>query len=184
MAVGPTIGSLLIRATKNILSVFYAAGLTHLLYAICVWFIIPESVSQLQMKHAKEKFEEEQLVLERERKSNPVAGWLIRLKRLFTFLTPLAVFYPEKKVMPAELSSSRKNSTWRDRDWSLFCLVISYGCISSIVVSEKCVIYRNKLTAFYWALGIVFIQFSVCLIHIWLEFRNRMLLFIPFWIPS
>ena len=50
MALGPTLGGLLISRTNNILSVFYAAATLHATYALLALFVVPESLTKERAK--------------------------------------------------------------------------------------------------------------------------------------
>ncbi|KAF8077579.1 major facilitator superfamily domain-containing protein [Lyophyllum atratum] len=131
MAFGPTLGSLLIRVTGQLLSVFYVATLLHLIYASMVWFVLPESLLQSQMQQSRVKYEEELRDTARDRESNPAVGLLVRVKRLFTFLSPLTVFLPELKA--ARLGDNPLKR--KRRDWNLTLLAVVYGLAVSIMGS-------------------------------------------------
>ena len=110
MALGPTLGGLFIRFTGHTLSVFYAAGFTHFLFACLVWFVIPESLSKQKMRWSRDKY----AMQEREE------GHSVR--RLFAFLSPLSAIMPEVK---------RKG-----RDWNLTLVAGSYGFAIVLMVSR------------------------------------------------
>lgn len=101
----------------------------HLTYALFVWFIIPESLLEQQMRQSRLKYDEELRVIAVDRTTNPAAGLLVRFKRLFTFLSPLTVFLPEiKERGPGD------NPLKCRRDWNLTLLAASYGLSVSIMV--------------------------------------------------
>ncbi|KAF8891345.1 major facilitator superfamily domain-containing protein [Infundibulicybe gibba] len=56
LGIGPTFGALLIRVTGQTLSVFYAATIMHLIYAITVWFFLPESLTIARMHQSLVKY--------------------------------------------------------------------------------------------------------------------------------
>ncbi|RDB23050.1 putative membrane protein C14C4.07 [Hypsizygus marmoreus] len=131
MAIGPTFGGLLIRATGKTLSVFYAAGLAHLIYALMVWFIIPESLLRQQMNQSQVKYDDELHDMARDREVNPAVGFLVRVKRLFAFLSPLTVFLPEiKERRPGDNPLKRKK-----RDWNLTLVAAGYGMAVTVMGS-------------------------------------------------
>lgn len=126
IALGPTLGGLLIHVTQQVISVFYAATVIHLLYAIVVWALIPESLTSLQMATSRRKHAVE---MQQDLTDTPVAvSILVRLKRMFKFLSPLFVFIPEK------LEKGRNVLKTQRRDWSLSLLAASYGCTMLILV--------------------------------------------------
>jgi len=148
MALGPTIGSLLIRFTGHVLSVFYIATACHILYSILVWFILPESVSKEQMAAAKVKYrtELEDNAIERER--NPAMGILVKLRRLFAFLSPLTIFMPmDVKVNGNPLKKPRK-------DWSLTLMALGYGFTISLMVRFSYHLMGSLMNA---GIGLLFI---------------------------
>ncbi|KAF5389821.1 hypothetical protein D9757_003673 [Collybiopsis confluens] len=124
-ALGPTLGGLLIRFTRQTISVFYAASCSHLIYAFMVWFIVPESNSKPKMQLARAKYQEE-IDLRRTREGR---GPSVRTKRLFSFLSPLAVFSP---VSVSETGNPLKPAR---RDWNLTLLALSYAFIVSVMGS-------------------------------------------------
>lgn len=113
---GPTLGSLLIRVTGETISVFYVATFVHLLYALWLWFIVPESLTQAQKRTSTIKHHE----------SDPQAGVL---KRLFGFLSPLSVFLPEMN------GPERHHLKRRKRDWNLTIIAVAYGLTLSLIGS-------------------------------------------------
>jgi hypothetical protein len=65
----------------------------------------------------------------RDREMNPAVGLLVRIKRLFAFLSPLAVVMPK---IVANRTSPLKKTT---RDWSLTLIAAAYGFTIFIMVS-------------------------------------------------
>jgi MFS family permease len=129
MALGPTVGSLLIRATGFTLSVFYLATATHILYTFLVFFIIPESLTRKQMALTKEKYEAEGGAAAADR--GPVSS-LVKLRRLFAFLSPLTIFMPyEIKGEGMDVNPLKKPK----KDWNLTFMALAYASIISIAVS-------------------------------------------------
>ncbi|KAF4576704.1 hypothetical protein EYR36_004683 [Pleurotus pulmonarius] len=142
VALGPALGSLLIRATHQTLSVFYAATAAHLIYASVVWFIVPESLTKHQMHEFQAKhIENETIFRDRDRSTNSLATEaIIQLRNLFRFLRPLAIFFPtmvETKRGPR-------------RDWSLALVAAAYGFTISIMGSY---VYKFQYaaSAFGWS---------------------------------
>ncbi|TFK68620.1 MFS general substrate transporter [Pluteus cervinus] len=120
VAIGPTLGGILIRETGKVIFVFYVTLILHVIYAMMVWFVIPESLSKPSMKQSRIAYRQEIADLSRERQLNPAVGWLVKLKRVFAFLAPLAVFIPVSKTSANPLKRPR-------RDWTLTLLAIAYG---------------------------------------------------------
>lgn len=121
MAIGPTFGSLLIHTTHDILSVFYVATSVHCAYAVLVWFVIPESLTLAQRRRSRAQYARDQAEM-RQR-----TGVLQRVKRLFSFLTPLAVIMPQGLLSANPLKPVK-------RDWNLTLVVIAYGFTISLMV--------------------------------------------------
>ncbi|KAK0210839.1 major facilitator superfamily domain-containing protein [Desarmillaria ectypa] len=115
-ALGPTLGSLLIRATGQTISVFYVATFLHLCYALLIWLIVPESLTQAQRRKSTIKHHQ----------SDPRTGVL---KRLFGFLGPLSVFLPEMN------STDRHPLKRLKRDWNLTLIAVAYGLTLSLMGS-------------------------------------------------
>ncbi|KAK2466711.1 hypothetical protein APHAL10511_000969 [Amanita phalloides] len=113
--IGPTIGSLLIRFTGQVLSVFFLAASMHVLYAFFIWFIVPESLSRKQMQTSREKYEER---IRESHHNHPIKRVAVNIKRMLRFLSPLAIFIPS--VHP----NSRGNE-----DWKLTFMALSYGLL-------------------------------------------------------
>jgi MFS family permease len=143
VAVGPTLGGLLNRVTRQTISVFYAASLIHLIYAFMIWFIVPESNSKRKMQLAKAKYQEE---LTESRRTGEVAGVISRLRveRLFSFLSPLAVFNPSRaQVSGNPLKPPR-------RDWNLTLVALGYAFTISIMGSVTSIFQYAQIT-FGWS---------------------------------
>lgn len=109
------------RFTGHALSVFYAAGFLHVLYACMVWFIIPESLSLRRMKLLRHKYME---VVDGER----VRGIV---RRLFALLSPLRLLMPEIRSQEQGGSGPWK---WKGRDWNLTLVAAAYGCTITLIV--------------------------------------------------
>ncbi|KAI0780685.1 major facilitator superfamily domain-containing protein [Trametes elegans] len=126
MAVGPVLGGLVIRFSGSFISVFFIAAGLHLVYALLVWFVIPESLSKHEMQAARirQKTEEDEY-----RASHAHGGLLVFFKRLFSFLTPLLLF------LPVQLNTAATPAKGKKRDWSLLLVVIAYGFTISLMGS-------------------------------------------------
>ncbi|TFK72774.1 MFS general substrate transporter [Pluteus cervinus] len=143
IAIGPTFGAILIRATGETISIFYVTLILHFIYAMLVWFVIPESLSKSSMKQSRIKYRQEIADLARERQVNPAVGWLIKLKRIFAFLTPLTVFMPVSKTSANPLKRPR-------RDWTLTLLAIAYG-ISMTTLGSYTYKFQYAAATFGWS---------------------------------
>ncbi|PPQ99088.1 hypothetical protein CVT24_009355 [Panaeolus cyanescens] len=143
MAVGPTLGSLLIRTTQTTLSVFYFAAGMHILYTFLIWFILPESLSKEQRQKSMEKYLEELSDSAEERERNPTVGFFIKIKKVFAFLSPISVFLPHKEKNANPLKKARK-------DWNLTLLAIGYGSTIAMMGSYS---YKFQYAAstFKWS---------------------------------
>ncbi len=125
VAIGPLLGGLLIRFTKNFIIVFYISAIIHVTYALLVWFIIPESLSKADMLDARARHKvanEEYLA------AHAHGGVAVFFKRMFSFLTPLAIFLPVRV-------DDGKPGKGQKRDWNLLFIVMSYGFVVSLMVS-------------------------------------------------
>lgn len=124
IGIGPTLGGLLIRFTKHFIIVFYVSAIIHIIYALLVWFIIPESLSRSQLLEARARHK---AASEEYRAAHAQGGLVVLAKRMFAFLTPLSIF------LPVEIQEGNPAKGKR-RDWNLLLLVIAYGCTVSLVV--------------------------------------------------
>lgn len=75
-------------------------------------------------KHADDLYE-----TARDRELHPTVGMLMRIKRMFVFLSPLSVFMPELNKNTNPLKVFRK-------DWNLTLLAVAYGFTVSIMVGR------------------------------------------------
>ncbi|KAJ7336337.1 major facilitator superfamily domain-containing protein [Mycena albidolilacea] len=104
--VGPILGSVVVRQTHNLLSVFYLSAALRIIRAAWFWFL-PESLTAAKMQRFWVKHKESTSSL---------------FQRLFFFLEPLSVLLPEKISNPNSPKVGR-------RDWNLTFLALSYGAI-------------------------------------------------------
>lgn len=150
-AVGPTIGSLIIRLTHSTISIFYAAAFLHFLYALAMWFLLPESVTLRQRQESAAKYEEE-IQLAQEYRASSASNVYVTIKRAFAFLYPLAIFSPR-------VSSHGGNPLKDRKDWGLTLLALSYGFTVSIMVSRARIETACILIV---PLGVLLLQVPVC----------------------
>ncbi|KDR73681.1 hypothetical protein GALMADRAFT_251462 [Galerina marginata CBS 339.88] len=129
MALGPTLGALLIRFTGQTISVFYVAASLHVVYTILVWTTIPESLDKKKMDQAKAKYAVDLLETANEREVNPAVGLLVRLRRLFAFLSPLTIFMPEEEKHTGNPLKKPK------KDYNLTLMALGYGFTISLMGS-------------------------------------------------
>ena len=147
VAVGPTFGSFLIHATGQPLSVFYAAVIFTSLYSFFLWFILPESITEQQMKQAKVNYNNGLLRGAAQGDPSSTMGLLHKIRRLITFLSPLTVFLPSRLKSPNNVVNQSR------RDWSLTLVALAYGCtISTLVTSSISSHIEQSFTIF---LGVV-----------------------------
>ncbi|KAJ7707844.1 major facilitator superfamily domain-containing protein [Mycena metata] len=125
-SIGVKLGDFVLRKTSSLLWVFYTAAALRIIHACLVWFILPESLTREQMHRTTVAHQETHLSTTDE----PLP--LLWFKRLFFFLKPLSMLFPEK-VSPA-------NSPVR-RDWSLTILVAA---------SATMVLVSSPLAVFQW----------------------------------
>jgi hypothetical protein len=113
MALGPSLGGLAGRLYGNPHIVFYLAFGSHILNALFFWLVIPESLLPAQMDATRRKS-----------RTGSRGHWF---KRVFSFLTPLAVLAPvaqKESITPQRVSK---------KDWSLTWLALSYALDSLLV---------------------------------------------------
>jgi hypothetical protein len=131
VAIGPTIGGLLIRLTGSVLSVFYLETCVHAIYCFANWFIIPESLTSAQMAAARKKHEA--MLAARKEETAPMsmlAAAAFHVKRVLWFFTPLAIFLPIVKQSSNPLKRAK-------RDWNLTLVVLAHGCVLLLIVSPS-----------------------------------------------
>lgn len=129
IAVGPTIGGLLISKTGDLLSVYYLAASIHFLYLVSMLFIVPESLSKEEMANNREAHAEEVkrgMEKYRMRGSGFWYSCWVTTKRAFFFLKPLTVFLPKQRA--------GKQKGQKGKNWNLTFLMISYSFVAMILV--------------------------------------------------
>ncbi|KAG8885597.1 hypothetical protein FRB97_000505 [Tulasnella sp. 331] len=139
-ALGPTIGSILIKSTQDLLTPFYVAVTAHVLMAPFYLLVLPESLSdeaRTALTKKQRDIRGERADAVRQAKASDL--WHTRQKflALFSFLSPLAIFLPRKI-----------EGTGR-RDWNLTIVVASTG----IVFAQISLIAYNTqyaIAAFGW----------------------------------
>lgn len=124
MSIGPTLGSVLINRTHNVLIVFYIATAVHIVYACLIWFVVPESLAPMQMQQAR-KLHEDAL------RTASVTKKKALFKRVFSFLEPLTLLLPASVGPPKGGNPLKKQRG----DWSLFLLALANGCVLLLIVS-------------------------------------------------
>lgn len=126
IAFGPTIGSIIIHFTSDILTPYYIAIVFHIFLIFTWYFIVPESLSaEAKVALAKKRMaalkDQEDEV--RRAKASGTWGFASRFGALFSVFTPLLMFLP-KKI----------EGTGR-RDWNLTLLVSASAVMYSFLVS-------------------------------------------------
>lgn len=129
IALGPTLGGLLIRFTGQALSVFYVGGCLHLMYSCMVWFIIPESLTKGQMELAKTRYANSLRV---DPDSSLDTRFTRIAQRLFSFLMPLSILGP-----------TEKGPKGRKKDWNLTLLGVAYGFTVAMMVGILKYMFNN-----------------------------------------
>jgi hypothetical protein len=133
VAFGPTLGSLAERLYGNPYVVFYLALGLHAVNALFTWFIVPESLLPAQMDAAR-----------RTRRGSG-ANWF---SRMFSFLSPLAVFapFPRKGDAPPQEDPQK--------DWSLTWLALSFAP-ESLILGGLQYTLQYAIGKFNWSTEIV-----------------------------
>ncbi|KAI9866320.1 MAG: hypothetical protein M1813_001442 [Trichoglossum hirsutum] len=89
IALGPILGGYIIKATDQILSIFYVALGGHFVSAIFLLFVVPESLSEERQRSARERYR-----IEKESSRGlPYWSWVGTLKRA-NILAPLDILFP------------------------------------------------------------------------------------------
>ena len=120
MAVGPALGSLLIRQSGDLLTVFYFAFFNHLTNACMIWFVVPESLAPTQLARAKAAYNRSKV-----RARGGIGGLFAHL---VSFLAPLKLFIPVTVAMD-------DNPLKRRKDWNLTLMAAAFGLVIMLVVS-------------------------------------------------
>lgn len=144
LAIGPTVGSLLIRSTGVIISVFWLTLAVHLLYAVLIFAGLPEPLSQRRMMASRKKYADELRDDAEDRASCSTPGWRMRAKRLFKFLAPLSI------LLPNFVENDRKPLKTKERDWTLALIAVAYGFTISII-SLTPFLFQYATAAFGWS---------------------------------
>ena len=121
---GPTLGSLIIRSTHSNISVFYMSTAIHFVFGILTCFVVPDSLLPIQKAISRRRHSEKSL-------SGRRAGLMPLLKRVFGFLTPLALLAPIRVSDPTHPHKAAA------RDWSLVLIALSYGPVSALLVRAR-----------------------------------------------
>ncbi|KAG8885598.1 hypothetical protein FRB97_000506 [Tulasnella sp. 331] len=122
IAFGPTLGSILIKFTQNLLTPFYVSVTVYMLMIPLYLLALPESlilVARASLTRKQHELREEHA--EAPQQARASGRWHARQRflALFRFLSPLAIFLPRMI-----------DGTGR-RDWNLLLVVISNGILFS-----------------------------------------------------
>jgi hypothetical protein len=98
--------------------------MVHGTFVLMSFTILPESLTKTQMQTASAQYREHLRMLDEQERT-----WLVRIQRLFTFLKPLTIFFPEPIENPN--ASPLKGRKW---DWNLTLVALAYGFTISIMV--------------------------------------------------
>ena len=135
--IGPALGGLVIRFTGQFINTFYISIVLHAIHALLIWFVVPESLSSRSMRESRARHK---VVDEEWRAAHAHGGMLVLFKRLFSFLTPLAIF------LPAEVDQGTNPAKGKRRDWSLFFVIIAYAFTAPLSVSRCRIGVEKRLT--------------------------------------
>src|SRR5436305_10762517 len=145
-AVGPTIGGYVIKATNNLLSVYYITFAVYILLSIFYLLILPESLSKekllINLKRQKELF---------------TISWT-RLKWIDSFLgLAYSMFRPLLLFLPGDNSQQQQNSE-NDKvpisatKYSFSLLAILYTLLSASIMAMSGVYVLYTSLVFKWTL--------------------------------
>ncbi|KZP12568.1 MFS general substrate transporter [Athelia psychrophila] len=150
MALGPTLGGIMISLTGDPLIVFYVAFCLHSCYAIIVWFFMPESLSKAEMESSLIKNKKETDAL-KNAQAGTAAGFTSIMKRGLSVFSPLALLLPVRVEGKKYL------------DWNLTLVALVYGSILSILgLYPYSFIYAT--TKFNWSSTNIGIFLSIVLV--------------------
>ncbi|SCV74651.1 BQ2448_7680 [Microbotryum intermedium] len=146
IAIGPTLGAILVRQSGSIILPFYVALAMHITYASVMLFVIPESLTKTRQHAARERHAEERAARhaaedEEARKAKvngAVMVVVLKVKRIalrpWGFLKPVGLMMPRKRD-PNEMEEDRPmldamgpvKAGW---DFSLLKISIAVACFS------------------------------------------------------
>jgi len=92
IAVGPALGGFLIKRTGSVITLFYCALAVHVSFALFIIFLVPESVTNEQMREAQRKHKMRHLSAEGQ--PYRIQNWRY-WNNLLNFLQPLQIFWPQ-----------------------------------------------------------------------------------------
>ncbi|CAE6436753.1 unnamed protein product [Rhizoctonia solani] len=133
-ALGPSLGSLLNSYSNDLLSTFYISLVMHIIYAIFMVFIVPESLSDETRTKAEELYKADIHV--------PSETILGSLWRLTSFTRMLSVFVPRR------LPEGRGHR--RYRDWNLTLIGVAAAAVA-INIGQHHFKYQYTIKTFHWS---------------------------------
>ncbi|KAJ7054518.1 major facilitator superfamily domain-containing protein [Mycena amicta] len=122
VGVGPIIGSLILRIFHDPLSVFYFAVALRLIHTLFIWTVLPESLTEPQMRDSAARYHEDGR----------------GLNSVYVLFKPLAIFWPKNT-----------SSNGHRRNWNLFLLALADGVMllaASSLISQ----FLYALKTFQW----------------------------------
>jgi hypothetical protein len=140
LAIGPTLGSLITRATQNAIFVFYFATAIHVLYALTVSLAIPESLLPTQRRAARTRHAVRDAALRAK------GGWTLPLSRVTSIVAPLLVFVPPK--------IQQKGTARVRRDWSLTVLAMGF-MPETFLLGSYAVTFQFAAATYGWSTEMV-----------------------------
>lgn len=122
----------MVRATNDLLSVFYLAAGSHVIYTLLSLFIIPESLTRASMRRARKRKEalqnEEDAALEHadaQSRAMAIKARVWRYLRMpFVFMAPMGIFLPLRRP---------EGKGW---DFNLTLLILSAASTGLLMVSH------------------------------------------------
>ena len=129
-AIGPIVAGELLKATQNLLSVYYFSFGVNIFLFIMWAFVVPESLDKASRAANLKKWEEARRVREHDEDAGPFS----RILRLFSphfmleLIEPLSIFLPRRRD---------PDDPRQGRDWNLTCTALSYLCLV-IVTVRRC----------------------------------------------
>lgn len=170
MAVGPTLGSLVIRSTGRLISIFYVSTGIHFLYALFVWFILPESLSLSYRLRAREKYAQRLRTDVSEDTGSLGIRTLNAVKKLFGFLAPLNVFFPEVREM-------NNNPLKKKRNWNLTLVGLAYFMVTSLMVRDFVFCSGTTSMTLIYVSGHLYVCVPICRFNFRVDLGNCEFLF-------
>ncbi|KAF7587496.1 hypothetical protein BBP40_007169 [Aspergillus hancockii] len=139
IAAGPFLMAMLMKRTHDIMSIFYSALGSHVLFLGAVLFIIPESLSGEQKQMAREKHQ-----MNRSHKED--VGWLsFRRWNPKQVIAPLSILFPPVGRPSALFPNSRGASPELRRNIILLSIIDTFHFGMSMGTSQVIIIYAGYM---------------------------------------